>query len=230
MQARRTRTKICGITRPEDALAAAEAGADAIGLVFYEPSPRSVTIEQAFEVVSALPAFVTLTGLFVNPERDWVERVLSDIPLDLLQFHGDETPEFCHQFRRRWIKAIRVREAADIRNGFRTWHQACGLLVDAYNPKLYGGTGQRFDWSVIPAPADRAMPMILAGGLNAGNVADAVLQVRPWGVDVSGGVERSVPAAGGASAETAVAVKKGLKDAAKIFEFLSEVNRADQTD
>lgn len=226
MQARRTRTKICGITRPEDAVTAAEAGADAIGLVFYEASPRSVTIEQAREVASVLPAFVTLTGLFVNPERAWVERVLSDIPLDLLQFHGDETPEFCRQFQRRWIKAIRVREAADIGKGFQDWNQACGILVDAYDPKLYGGTGQRFDWSVIPEPAERPMPLILAGGLNASNVADAVRQVRPWGVDVSGGVEASVPASGG----VAVAVSKGLKDAAKISEFLSEVNRADQTD
>lgn len=230
MQARRTRTKICGITRPEDALAAAEAGVDAIGLVFYESSPRSVTIEQAREVIQALPAFVTLTGLFVNPERAWVERVLEQVPLDLLQFHGDETPEFCSQFQRRWIKAIRVRGASDIEQGFRDWHQACGLLVDAYDPQLYGGTGQRFDWSLVPEPAERPLPVILAGGLNPSNVADAVRQVRPWGVDVSGGVEQSAPAAAKISGKSEAAPRKGLKDATKISEFLSEVNRVNQTD
>ncbi|MCK7544686.1 phosphoribosylanthranilate isomerase [Marinobacter bryozoorum] len=223
----RTRTKICGITRPEDALAAARAGVDAIGLVFYEPSPRCVTLERAVAVAEALPAFVTLTGLFVNPDRMLVEQVLSRVPLDLLQFHGDESPDFCSQFHRRWIKAIRVRERADIEQGFNVWGQASGLLVDAYDPERYGGTGQRFDWSVIPER--RPIPLILAGGLDATNVAEAIHQVRPWGVDVSGGVEAS-DQPGGASPAGSRAVMKGIKDAAKITEFLSEVNSVNQTD
>lgn len=220
----RTRTKICGITRPEDALAAARAGADAIGLVFYPSSPRAVDMEQAMAVAEALPAFVTLTGLFVNPKRMDVEQVLARVPLDLLQFHGDESQDFCRQFHRRWIKAVRVRSADDIDHAFHEWGQASGLLVDAYDPQRYGGTGQSFDWSVIPE--QRPMPLILAGGLNSANVATAVQQVRPWGVDVSGGVEAS----DGSSLGSPEGTRKGIKDAAKITEFLSEVNRANQTD
>jgi len=223
----RTRTKICGITRPQDALAAAKAGADAIGLVFYEPSPRCVSLDQARAIAEAVPAFVTLTGLFVNPDRMLVEQVLSRIPLDLLQFHGDESPGFCGQFHRRWIKAIRVREQADIEQGFKTWPQASGLLVDAYDPQRYGGTGQQFDWSVIPE--QRPLPLILAGGLDASNVGEAIRQVRPWGVDVSGGVEASEKL-GEASTGKGHAPLKGIKDATKITEFLSEVNRVNQTD
>ena len=216
----RTRTKICGITRVEDALVAANAGADAIGLVFYGDSPRAVTLDQAIDIAAAVPAFVTLTGLFVNPSRMEVEQVLSKVPLDLLQFHGDESQAFCHQFHRRWIKAVRVRQRDDIESAFADWSQASGLLVDAYDPQRYGGTGQSFDWSVIPE--QHPLPLILAGGLNSANVATAIRQVRPWGVDVSGGVE--------ASGDTPGGTRKGIKDAAKITEFLSEVNRANQTD
>ncbi|MGM0569199.1 phosphoribosylanthranilate isomerase [Marinobacter sp.] len=228
MQPGRTRTKICGITRPEDAVAAAAAGADAIGLVFYEPSPRCVSLEQARAIADAVPAFVTLTGLFVNPDRMLVEQVLSRVPLDLLQFHGDESPGFCDQFHRRWIKAIRVRARDDVEQGFKCWRRASGLLVDAYDPQRYGGTGQCFDWSVIPE--QRPMPLILAGGLDASNVAEAIRQVRPWGVDVSGGVEASDNPGGASSGDTGKATKKGIKDAAKITEFLSEVNRVNQAD
>lgn len=220
MESARTRTKICGITRVEDALAAANAGADAIGLVFYGPSPRSVTLEQAARIAEAVPAFVTLTGLFVNPTRMDVEQVLARVPLDLLQFHGDESQDFCTQFHRRWIKAVRVRGRNDVENAFHDWNRASGLLVDAYDPQRYGGTGQVFDWSVIPQ--QRPLPLILAGGLNSANVASATRQVQPWGVDVSGGVE--------ASGDTPEGTRKGIKDAAKITEFLSEVNRANQTD
>ena len=216
----RTRAKICGITRVEDALAAAEAGADAIGLVFYKRSPRAVTLEQAMAIAEAVPAFVTLTGLFVNPRRMDVEKVLARVPLDLLQFHGDEPQEFCQQFHRRWIKAVRVRSSEDIETAFRDWHRASGLLVDAYDSRRYGGTGQSFDWSLIPP--HRPLPLILAGGLDSANVATASRQVRPWGVDVSGGVE--------ASDGTPEGTRKGIKDAVKITEFLSEVNRANQTD
>jgi len=208
----KTRVKICGLTRHEDVLAAVKAGADAIGLVFYEPSPRSVSPEAAAELCRAVPAFVSVTGLFVNPEREEVERVLAQVPLDLLQFHGDETPEFCESFGRRWIKAIRVREAGQIEAAFNTFRNASGLLVDAWDPDRYGGTGQSFNWSLIPA--HRPMPLILAGGLSSANVARAIEEVRPWAVDVSGGVEQA----------------KGKKDATKLSEFFREVRRVCKTD
>lgn len=208
----RTRVKICGVTRKQDAVAAARAGADAIGFVFYEPSPRYVTPAAARDLVNALPAFVSATGLFVNPEAQFVESVLSQVPLDLLQFHGDETPEFCDSFGMRWIKAVRVRQSSDIADAFRDYCHASGLLVDAWDPDKYGGTGQAFNWSLIPE--SRPLPLILAGGLASDNVSRAVAQVRPWAVDVSGGVERS----------------KGIKDVEKITDFINEVHRVDETD
>ncbi|MBS8239045.1 phosphoribosylanthranilate isomerase [Marinobacter lipolyticus] len=208
----RTRVKICGITRPEDARAAAEAGADALGFVFYEPSPRYVSPRDAAALVAVTPCFVGATALFVNPERDWVEEVIATVPLDLLQFHGDETADFCASFGKRWIKAVRVRQAGDIEKAFEQYRGASGLLVDAWDPERYGGTGKSFNWALIPA--ERPMPLILAGGLASDNVASAVEQVRPWAVDVSGGVERS----------------KGVKDRAKISDFINEVHRVDETD
>jgi len=208
----RTRVKICGLTRPEDVVAAASAGADAVGFVFYEPSPRGVSIAKAAELLRSVPPFVVATGLFVNPDRKSVEEVLSRVPLDLLQFHGDESPEFCQSFSARWIKAIRVRAPGDIEQAFRDYSGASGLLVDAWVADKYGGTGESFNWDLIPSA--RPLPLILAGGLGSGNVAAAVKQVRPWGVDVSGGVELS----------------KGTKDAAKITEFINEVRRVDETD
>lgn len=207
-----TRVKICGLTRPEDIDAAVSDGADAIGLVFYEPSPRAVSIAQARELAARVPAFVTVTGLFVNPERKWVEQVLEAVPLDLLQFHGDEPAEFCASFGRRWIKAVRVREAGQIEAAFQEYRNASGLLVDAWDPNRYGGTGQSFNWSLIPA--ERPLPLILAGGLTFANVADAIEQVRPWAVDVSGGVESG----------------KGRKDATKLTDFFNEVRRVCKTD
>lgn len=207
-----TRVKICGLTRPEDIDAAVSDGADAIGLVFYAPSPRAVSIAQARELAARVPAFVTVTGLFVNPERKWVEQVLEAVPLDLLQFHGDEPAEFCASFGRRWIKAVRVREAGQIEAAFQEYRNASGLLVDAWDPNRYGGTGQSFNWSLIPA--ERPLPLILAGGLTFANVADAIEQVRPWAVDVSGGVESG----------------KGRKDATKLTDFFNEVRRVCKTD
>lgn len=207
-----TRVKICGLTRPEDIDAAVSLGADAIGLVFYQPSPRSVTLERARILARRVPAFVSLTGLFVNPEPEAVERVLQTVPLDLLQFHGDETPEFCASFGRRWIKAIRVKEAGQVEQAFMDYSDASGLLVDAWDPDRYGGTGRSFNWSLIPA--ERPMPLILAGGLSSANVAGAIEQVRPWAVDVSGGVESG----------------KGVKDASKLSEFFNEVRRVCKTD
>lgn len=206
------RVKICGLTRPQDVEAAVACGADAIGLVFYAPSPRAVDLEQARILAAKVPAFVAVTGLLVNPERDYVEAVLDAVPLDLLQFHGDESPEFCQSFGRRWIKAVRVREPGQIEQAFADYHQASGLLVDAWDPNRYGGTGQSFNWSLIPE--SRPLPLILAGGLSSDNVARAIEQVRPWAVDVSGGVEES----------------KGKKDATKLSQFFKEVHRVCKTD
>ena len=208
----RTRVKICGLTRPQDVVAAANAGADALGFVFYEPSPRSVSADAAVELLRQVPPFVVATGLFVNPTRQFVEEVLAKVPLDLLQFHGDESPEFCDSFPARWMKAIRVRTGDDIKQAFGEFHKASGLLVDAYSPDQYGGTGQCFNWDVIPS--SRPLPLILAGGLASDNVAGAVRQVRPWGVDVSGGVEQ----------------RKGIKSTAKMTDFINEVHRVDETD
>ena len=207
-----TRVKICGLTRSEDIDAAVAGGADAIGLVFYPPSPRSVNIEQARLLAARIPAFVTVTGLFVNPAREEVQEVLNHVPLDLLQFHGDETPAFCESFGRRWIKAVRVREPGQIESAFDQYANAAGLLVDAWDPQRYGGTGQSFNWELIPQ--ERPMPLILAGGLSSANVTGAIRQVRPWAVDVSGGVESA----------------KGEKDATKLTEFFNEVRRVCKTD
>ncbi|MES2817700.1 MAG: phosphoribosylanthranilate isomerase [Pseudomonadota bacterium] len=202
------RSKICGITRVEDALAAAAAGADAIGLVFYPQSPRAVTLAQARAIIAALPPFVTTVGLFVDVDRAELEGLLAELPLDLLQFHGDETPAACAGYRRPYIKALRVRPGEDIGARCRDYPQAAGILLDTFVPGVPGGTGEAFDWSLVPT--DLPSPIILAGGLSAGNVAAAIRQVRPYAVDVSGGVEAS----------------KGIKDAGKLRAFLHEVRAA----
>lgn len=202
-----TRVKICGLTRSQDVEAAVAAGADALGFVFYEPSPRAVTIAEAERLVRSVPAFVSVVGLFVNPSEAQVREVLEALPLDLLQFHGDEAPEFCAQFKRRWIKAIRVRNREQVASAFRHYREASGLLVDAWDPERYGGTGKSFNWELIPS--ERPLPLILAGGLSSDNVFRAVEQVKPWAVDVSGGVECS----------------KGIKDSEKIYDFIKEVHR-----
>ena len=181
------RVKICGLTREQDVDAAVAAGADAIGLVFYDPSPRAVSVDQARRLAARIPAFVSVTGLFVNPQAEFVRDVLQQVPLDLLQFHGDEPAGFCEQFQRRWMKAIRVRQAGQIEQAFTDYNHAAALLVDAWHPQQYGGTGHGFNWELIPAL--RPLPLVLAGGLSAANVAAAVQQVQPWAVDVSGGVE-----------------------------------------
>ena len=184
---RRTRVKICGLTRPDDVQAAARAGADALGFVFYEPSPRAVTAAQAARLVTSMPAFVTSVGLFVDPEPDLVASVLRQVPLDLLQFHGDESPEFCASFGRPFIKAVRVTDGVDLAAEAARFRDARALLVDAFVPGIPGGTGQTLDWSLLPP--DLPLPLVLAGGLEPGNVAQAIAEVRPWAVDVSGGVE-----------------------------------------
>lgn len=207
----RTRIKICGITRSEDALEVVSAGADAIGLVFYEPSPRAVTLDMAKSVVAAIPAFVTVVALFVNPSAKEVHRVLNGVRIDLLQFHGDEENDFCGQFQRPFIKAIRVRKTSDVVASSVRFPDAVGLLLDSYKPGVPGGTGETFDWSLIPT--SQSKPLILAGGLTPENIASAIDQVQPFAVDVSGGVER----------------EKGIKDHSKINKFISEVYRRDRS-
>jgi phosphoribosylanthranilate isomerase len=210
-----TRIKICGITRVEDALAAAGSGADAIGLVFYERSPRLVDIAQAAQLVAVLPPFVTTVGLFVDADAGYVREVLAGVPLDLLQFHGDESPEYCAQFGRPYLKAIRVKPGVDLLQCAARFNTAQGLLLDAHVEGIPGGTGATFDWKLIPK--DLPLPVVLSGGLDAGNVAGAVEQVRPYAVDVSSGVE----------AVEGNKTLKGIKDAARIAAFINEVIRID---
>lgn len=205
----RTRIKMCGITRPEDAIHAVAAGADAIGLVFYPPSPRAISAEQAAEIAAVVPAFVTVTALFVNASSEEVQSVLDRARIDLLQFHGDENDDFCRQFNRPYIKAIRVRQASDLVASCLRFPSALALLLDSYKPGVPGGTGETFDWSLIPAQLTK--PIILAGGLETDNVAHAIQQVKPYALDVSGGIEAA----------------KGIKDPVKIAAFMNEVYRVD---
>jgi phosphoribosylanthranilate isomerase len=204
-----TRVKICGITRVEDALAAARSGADAVGLVFYERSPRHVSIAQAKQLADALPPFVSVVGLFVNAETAFVREVLAGVPLDLLQFHGEEAPEYCTQFPTPYIKAIRVDAEVDLLQCAASFRTAKGLLLDAHVEGIQGGTGATFDWALVPKQLP--LPVILSGGLDAKNIAAAIRQVRPYAVDVSSGVEAN----------------KGIKDSAKIAAFINEVKKID---
>lgn len=204
----RTRVKICGITRPQDAVAAAQAGADAIGLVFYPPSPRFLSVERAREIASALPPFVQAVALFVNADAAQVAQVIGRVHPAMLQFHGEETPDFCGQFGLPYLKACRVSQGVDLLEYLRPFSAARGWLLDAHVEE-YGGVGASFDWSLVPARLAR--PLVLSGGLTRDNVAAAVRRVRPWAVDVSSGVESA----------------KGIKDAAKIAAFIVEVRNAD---
>ena len=204
----RTRVKICGITRPQDALAAAQAGADAVGLVFYPSSPLYLSTERAVEIRDALPPFVQSVALFVNADAAQVAQVLQRVRPGMLQFHGEESPDFCSQFGAPFVKAVRVRPGIDALEYLRPFSRAAAWLFDSYVPE-YGGVGESFDWSLVPALRER--PLILSGGLAPANVAEALRRVRPWGVDVSSGVESA----------------KGIKDAAKIAAFMAEVRNAD---
>jgi phosphoribosylanthranilate isomerase len=203
----RTRVKICGITRVEDGAAAAARGADAIGLNFYAPSPRSVDLETAAAIRRALPPFVTVVGLFVNAAPEAVAESAEKVGLDMLQFHGDESPELCGGLGMPYLKAVRVDDAVDLRAQARRYADAAGLILDTPDEELWGGTGSTFDWDLVPA--DLAVPVVLAGGLTPENVAEAVRRLRPYAVDVSGGVEAS----------------PGVKDAGKVARFIDEVNR-----
>ena len=204
-----TAVKICGITRAEDALAAARAGAHAIGLVFYEPSPRYVTPARAAEIIRALPPFITTVGLFVDAPATVVRTVLSQAGVQLLQLHGAETPEFCRQFGRPYVKTVRMRAGVDLLQYARDYQDAKALLLDSYVEGLHGGSGAAFDWSLVPPGLP--LPVILSGGLTVENVGDAVRRVRPSAVDVSSGVESA----------------KGVKDAARIAAFIKGVRNAD---
>ncbi|MES2636407.1 MAG: phosphoribosylanthranilate isomerase [Pseudomonadota bacterium] len=204
----RTRVKICGITNVQDALAAIAYGADAIGLVFYAPSPRFVSISQAQQIVAAIPPFISVVGLFVNATVAEIETVLSQVRLDILQFHGDETPAECERIKLPYLKAIRVKNDTNLLQYQVEFCSAKALLLDTYSEAAFGGTGHVFDWKLIPQ--NMTMPIILAGGLNAENVADAIKQVRPYAVDVSGGVE----------------ISKGIKESAKIAAFMRAVDES----
>ncbi len=205
----RTRVKICGITRPEDGLRAAELGVDAIGLVFVAASPRAVDAIQAAAIASLLPPFVTRVGLFVDAGVEQVKAVLNRVALDLLQFHGNESAAYCEQFGRPYIKAVSMRPDRDVLAYMAGYSSATGFLLDAYHPAVAGGSGEQFDWRRVPVQSPHSI--VLAGGLDPGNVAEAIRQVRPYGVDVSSGVESA----------------KGIKDATKMAEFMLGVQRGD---
>ena len=203
----RVRVKFCGITRPDDARCAAQLGADAVGLIFYPPSPRAVDVEQALEVLSVIPAMVTTVGVFVNPQPDELDAVLARVPLDLVQFHGDEAPDECARSPRPWMKAIAMCDEVDVSALAMRYVGARALLLDTFSVDRKGGTGRTFDWELIPGNLN--VPIVLAGGLNAGNVAAAIRAVRPHAVDVNGGVE-SAP---------------GVKEHKKMEAFMKEVQR-----
>jgi len=205
----RTRVKICGITRSEDALAAVNAGADAIGFVFYEPSPRNLSIEQAALIAQVVPPFVTIVGLFVDPQKALVKSVLENVRIDLLQFHGHESRETCEHFSRPYIKAFRVKPEEDLDAAFTHYPTATGFLLDTYRPGVPGGTGQVFDWALFPKQSDK--PLILAGGLAPENITSAIENTHPFAVDVSGGVESA----------------KRIKSPELINQFIAGVNRVD---
>ncbi len=213
----RTRVKICGITRVEDGMAAAREGADAIGLVFWPGTPRRVDYAKAREIVAELPAFVTIVGLFVDPQPGDVRAALASVALDLLQFHGDESPELCSSFERPYIKAVAVKPGVDLLHYASRYAGARALLFDAFRPgDLPGGTGATFDWSALPGRLPQ--PLVLSGGLTPRNVGAAIAQVKPWAVDVSSGVE--VIGEDGRP-------RKGVKDPVKIAAFIRGVRDAD---
>ncbi|CAM8337858.1 MULTISPECIES: phosphoribosylanthranilate isomerase [Candidatus Methylopumilus] len=204
----RTRTKICGITRLEDAKASVRAGCDALGFVFYKESPRYIALDAFKVIVKELPPFVTKTGLFVNADPAEIEEAIQSGLVNVLQFHGDETPDFCRQFNFPYIKAVAVSSSVDLIQYAKDFHDAEALLLDAYHEHLKGGTGQTFDWNLIPQSLSK--PIVLAGGLTVDNVKEAIKKVKPYAVDVSGGVEES----------------KGIKNSLKIQAFIKETQDA----
>jgi len=206
----RTRVKICGFTRHDDALGAAFEGVDAIGMVFYDASPRNISLDNAHGIAKDLPAFVTKVGLFVNPGVDWVVEVISRVGLDCLQFHGDESPEFCRQFTLPYIKAIRVQSALQAQTDAQNYPDCAGILLDSFDQTQFGGTGRTFAWDLTPKINQ---PLILAGGLSTDNVRGAIAVVNPYAVDVSSGVESA----------------KGIKDLNTIREFMTMVGMTEKS-
>ena len=202
------RVKICGITSVADAQVAVNTGADAIGLVFYAASPRAVSVAQAQVIADSVGPFVTVVGLFVDAEKAFIDDVLANVRLHVLQFHGNESREFCEQFQRPYMKAIRMRPELDVTQAIDNYSGAAAILLDAYRPGVPGGTGETFDWQRVPRTASR--PIVLAGGLTAENVALAIQSTQIYGVDVSGGVE-SAP---------------GQKDTRKVEQFIHNTKRA----
>lgn len=205
----RTRVKICGITRTEDALAAVSFGADAIGFVFWQQSARNILPQQARPITKTIPAFVTTVGVYVDPTVEWVHETATIANLGLLQFHGNESPEFCDQFALPYVKALRIKEDMDLLEYANRYQSAKALLLDTYSANLPGGTGEVFDWTLIPA--NLPLPIILSGGLTPDNVVHAIAKVKPWAVDVSSGVEAS----------------KGIKDINKISAFMQRVKNCE---
>jgi len=206
----RVRTKICGITSAKDALQAVKSGADALGFVFYKPSPRYIDVQSVLEICEILPPFVTTVGLFVNADQNEIEFATKEAELSLLQFHGDELEAECDRYMLPYIKAIRVQTTQDVIEAESGFQSAQAILVDAYKKGVPGGTGERFDWSLLPE--NRNKPLVLAGGLKAENVYQAIQSVRPYAVDVSGGVE----------------LTNGIKDHEKVSRFIEEVSRASE--
>jgi phosphoribosylanthranilate isomerase len=206
----RTRSKICGFTQVADAVAAAELGVDAIGLVFYPPSHRNVNIKQAREIVKALPAFVSVVALFVDETELRINEVLSRVSIDCIQFHGNEIASACRLYDKPYIKAVRMKPGLDIMKIAIDYQDASALLLDAYHPGIQGGSGSKFDWDMIPTRC--SLPIILAGGLQMDNVKWAIQKVKPYAVDVSSGVE----------------VEKGVKDVAKMVAFIKEIKEGDR--
>ena len=207
----RTRIKICGITREQDVFAAADAGADALGFVFHAPSPRHLDVAAATGLMATVPAFVTTVALFVDADPELVETVIEHTPVDVLQFHGDEPVDYCRNFGRPYIKAVRMQKETELPELAAKYQDAQALLVDSYSPTVAGGSGETFDWAHIPPGID--MPLVLAGGLDPKNVSTAIQQVRPYAVDVSSGVEQD----------------KGIKDAAKLAAFIEAVRVSDES-
>ena len=206
----RTRVKICGFTQAKDAVAAANLGVDAIGLVFYPPSPRHVSIEQAKEIVAALPAFVTVVALFVDEQESQIREVLSHVSIDCIQFHGDESAAECRVYNKPYMKAIRMKPGLDVMEIAGQYNDAAALLLDAYHPGIKGGSGSQFDWDLIPE--NFSLPVVLAGGLQVDNVKQAIQSVKPYALDVSSGVE----------------AEKGVKDVARMAAFIQQINESDR--
>ena len=206
----RTRVKICGFTQVDSAVHAANLGVDAIGLVFYPPSPRHISIEQAIDIVDSLPAFVSVVALFVNEKASVIRNVLAQVSIDCLQFHGEETADMCRIYNKPYMKAIRMKPELDMVEIAMEYHDTSALLLDAYHPQIKGGGGHQFDWDLIPQ--NYSLPIILAGGLDVNNAALAVKTVKPYALDVSSGVESS----------------KGFKDVAKMAAFIQAINEGNR--